>query len=104
MTPCKWPYVPLHAISSLILTVIDCGCLQIGNGSVTVDSTTVNSVATYHCNTGYDLVGTETRTCMASGMWSGIKPTCSKGVHKHNILLFSLLNLSFTQAMILVGV
>ena len=27
---------------------------------------------------------------MASGMWSGIEPTCSKGVHKHHILLFVL--------------
>ena len=48
-----------------------------------MDSTTVNSVATYYCNTGYDLVGTETRTCMASGMWSGIEPTCSKGILTH---------------------
>ena len=78
------PYVPLHANCHLIYL------LQIGNGSVLVDSTTFNSVATYHCNTGYDLVGTETRTCMTSGTWSGIEPTCSKGGRKHQNSLLIL--------------
>ena len=29
------------------------------------------------CNAGYDLIGTNTRTCLESGDWSGSPPTCS---------------------------
>ena len=58
----------------LILTAVDCGSLtDPGNGSVTL---TVGTTATYSCNTGYNLVGDSTRTCQATGKWSGSAPTC----------------------------
>ena len=40
--------------------------------------TIFNSVATYSCNDGYNLVdGDMMRTCLASGNWSGAAPTCT---------------------------
>ena len=61
----------------LILTV-DCGSLtNPANGSVNhTAGTTVGQTATYSCNTGYNLVGNSTRTCQATGNWSGSAPTC----------------------------
>ena len=62
----------------LILTAVDCGSLtDPGNGSVTLTvGTTSGQTATYSCNTGYNLVGDSTRTCQATGNWSGSAPTC----------------------------
>ena len=33
----------------------------------------------FTCNTGYELNGSDTRTCQSNGSWSGIKVTCRKG-------------------------
>ena len=65
----------------LLLLVVDCGCPQVNtNGTVSVYSTTHQSVANYSCIAGYTLMGTEKRTCQINGLWSGSIPTCSKGM------------------------
>ena len=46
------------------------------NGRVDYE-TQVGSSATYTCNTGYQLIGTSTRTCQSDGTWSGSDPTCT---------------------------
>ena len=68
----------------LILTV-DCGNLtDPTNGRVDYTAgTTVGQIATYSCNTGYNLVGDRNRTCQATGDWSGSEPTC-EGVYVNN--------------------
>ena len=73
----------------LILTV-DCGTLtDPTNGQVDhTAGTTVGQNATYSCNTGYNLVGDSTRTCQATGNWSGSVPTC-QGVLLHSVCLWS---------------
>ena len=67
----------LHACKFLS-TVPDCGSLtDPANGQVDLTSgTTFGQTATYSCNTGYNLVGDSTRTCQATGVWSGSAPTC----------------------------
>ena len=61
----------------MFVTVVDCGSLtDPANGAVSLTNTTYNSVATYSCNNGYNLVGDTTRTCQASGSWSETAPTC----------------------------
>ena len=45
-------------------------------GSVSLTGTGFGSVATYVCDAGYILAGSLTRTCQASGEWSGEEPTC----------------------------
>ena len=59
-------------------TVVDCETLNNpANGQVShPDGTTFTQTATYSCDTGYNLMGDNTRTCQADGMWSGNQPTC----------------------------
>ena len=68
-----------HAIF-LILTVVDCGTLNNPtNGEVNhTAGTTFRQTAIYSCNTGYNLVGSSTRTCQVTGVWSGSAPTCER--------------------------
>ena len=64
-------YLILHS------TAVDCGTLtNPSNGQVNTTGTTLGQTATYSCNPGYNLVGGSTRTCQATGSWSGSVPTC----------------------------
>ena len=33
----------------------------------------------FTCNTGYELTGSNTRTCQSDGSWSGSDDVCSRG-------------------------
>ena len=57
---------------------MDCGSLpDPANGAVShAAGTAFGQTATYSCNTDYNLVGDNTRTCQATGEWSGSAPTC----------------------------
>ena len=57
---------------------MDCGSLpDPANGRVDhTAGTSLGQTAIYSCNTGYNLVGDSTRTCQATGNWSGSAPTC----------------------------
>ena len=60
------------------LTVVDCGGLEDPkDGEVIVSTTNYASVASYSCNTGYNLTGDNSRTCLNSSEWSGSQPNCS---------------------------
>ena len=66
---------------------MDCGNLNgPANGSVNASRTTFRQTATYSCNTGYNLVGDSTRTCQATGVWSGSAPTCQGVLLKSNLI------------------
>ena len=61
----------------MIVEVIDCGSLDDPtNGQVSLDETTVGSIATYTCDPGFMLIGNMERTCQENGEWSGNEPTC----------------------------
>ena len=83
----------------LLLTVVDCGSLtDPANGSVNHTAGTIfRQNATYSCNTGYNLVGDSTRTCQATGNWSGSAPTCQ------GMLLHSVCFMSIHEVMALIG-
>ena len=74
----------------LISTGVDCGTLpDPADGQVNhTAGTTFGQTATYSCNTGYSLVGDGTRTCQATGNWSGSTPTCP-GMLLHSVYLWS---------------
>ena len=59
-------------------TAVDCGSLtNPTNGAVDKSSgTTFMMTATYTCNTGYTLIGANTRTCGGDGQWTPDAPTC----------------------------
>ena len=55
----------------------DCGDLpSISNGNKDISGTTVGSRATFSCNSGYRLEGSQTRICQASARWSGTQASC----------------------------
>lgn len=46
------------------------------NGAVSVPSYSVGGIASYECNAGYGLDGSQSRTCESDQTWSGVQPTC----------------------------
>lgn len=61
-----------------VCQVVDCGSLQAPlNGKVQFTDTTLGATATYSCNQGYLLVGTQQRNCKSQGMWTGDAPSCA---------------------------
>ena len=71
--------ITLHTWSIyLLLTAVNCGTLDNpANGQVNHNAgTTFGQTATYHCNTGYNLIGDSSRTCQSTGVWCGSEPTC----------------------------
>lgn len=49
---------------------------QISNGQLNVSSYSENSIATYQCNSGYKLIGNDTRQCLLGGKWTNQEPFC----------------------------
>ena len=74
--------IDLHDVFFSLATGLDCGPLtDPANGQVDdTAGTGLGQIATYSCDTGYNLVGDSTRTCQARGNWSGNAPTC-QGVY-----------------------
>ena len=79
--------------------LVDCGSLSDpANGSVTIlGGTTFESVATFSCDEGFVLSSTATGTCLSSGRWSFMAPTCEPdpecipfGKFGHCVLLWYL--------------
>ena len=69
---------PVTQACILSLTAVDCGSLtNPANGQVShTAGTKFGEIAIYSCEPGYNLVGDSTRTCQATGEWSGSEPTC----------------------------
>ena len=55
---------------------------SLSNGMVTYstsdDPPPVGTVATYSCDTGYELSGAMTRNCVAVSGWSATLPVCNR--------------------------
>ena len=75
--------IHLYLLLSLsFLAAILCPSLPaIEYGRVIVAGNKVGYVARYVCKAGFELIGSSTRTCQASGQWSGKQPEC-KGQYK----------------------
>ena len=60
--------------------VVDCGSLPNPlNGRVDTSSGTVfERIATYRCDTGYNLAGPMTRSCGSGGSWTSNEPVCQR--------------------------
>lgn len=57
--------------------VISCGDLPVPpNGNRIGTLTIYGATAIFSCNTGYTLVGSRVRECMANGLWSGLEVKC----------------------------
>ena len=62
---------------STIVTAVTCGDPGTpANGSTTVTTQTVGSIATHDCNEGFTLDGVRQRECLQNGSWSDSLPIC----------------------------
>ena len=66
-------------------TVANCPALSITNGVVTHPTMTLGAVATYSCDTGFQLTGNSNRTCQADSTWTATDPTCEGALLRMNI-------------------
>ena len=68
--------------------MVSCSSLNDPNNGVIDCSLGVDEVPSYEdtcsftCNTGYELTGSDTRTCQSDGSWSGNDVMCSRGMYK----------------------
>ena len=80
----KWKLIPqiFHFIFSL--HPVTCGVLGLSNGGVSYNKQQVNggypvgTKASFGCDNGYNLAGSSSRTCQASGNWNHATPTCNQ--------------------------
>ena len=47
-----------------------------GTVATSTGDNSIGAIATYSCDTGYELVGSETRECLVSGQWTSSMPYC----------------------------
>ena len=80
----KTPFNLLPAITCPALLFPNNGSIDFGGASPNENSTfAFNTVATYNCDTGFSLVGDQTRMCTGdgnstAGVFAGSTPTCIK--------------------------
>ena len=59
------------------ISVVSCGSLSTpSNGAKLGSGVTYGSVVTFRCNSGYDIEGSDSRTCQADGSWNGNNTLC----------------------------
>ena len=65
--------VPCTSLSDPNNGVISC---SLGND----EAPSYEDTCSFTCNTGYELTGSDTRTCQSDGSWSGSDDVCGRGV------------------------
>ena len=71
----------------LILTIVNCSMLNSPVNGMINCSLGDDGVPSYEdtcsftCNTGYELTGSDTRTCESNGSWSNADLMCNRGIH-----------------------
>ena len=64
-----------------IITVVQCPTLTApDDGMVFCTGDDVGDTCTITCDDGFELSGSETRTCQSDGTWSETDTTCSAGL------------------------
>ena len=73
--------------STVVIIIVGCPLLTHPNGGEIFCSLGDDGVPSYEdtcsftCNTGYELTGSNTRTCQSDGSWSGTDGVCSRGMY-----------------------
>ncbi|KAK4312837.1 hypothetical protein Pmani_015773 [Petrolisthes manimaculis] len=70
--------VCLHTNHFFNYSDVTCDPISVNDPNIQVegDSYDLASVITFTCNEGYDLLGSDTLTCLPSGVWSSPTPQC----------------------------
>jgi len=63
------------------------------NGTITCSvgddgNPSYEDTCSFTCNTGYELTGSDTRTCQSDGNWSGSDDVCRQGTVYNNAVYF----------------
>lgn len=61
-----------------------------GHGSRGESNFRIKSMVQFSCELGYNLHGTEERTCLANGSWTGRQPECKGNSHLFICKIFIL--------------
>ena len=64
-------------VNCLLLSNVENGYNNCSLGDDGVSS--YEDTCSFTCNTGYELTGSDTRTCQSDGNWSGSDVTCRRG-------------------------
>ena len=83
----------MHIISvpCLVLTNPNNGAITCSLGDDGVPS--YEDTCSFTCNTGYELTGSDTRTCQSDESWSGSDDVCRRCEHFTYIILYITVNL-----------
>ena len=65
--------------------VIDC---SLGNDGIP----SYEHTCSVTCNTGYELTGSDTRTCQSDGSWNGTNAVCRRGKQPQSVVLCIIIN------------
>ena len=64
-------------VQCMNLTQLNNGMMNCSLGDDRVPS--YADTCNFTCNTGYELTGSDSRTCQSTGNWSGSETNCSRG-------------------------
>ena len=64
---------------------VTCSLLNVPNGVINCSLgddgvPSYKDTCSFTCNTGYELTGSDTRTCLSDGSWSGSDDVCRGGI------------------------
>lgn len=67
-------------ITNTLFNIPDCGSLvSPSGGSMAITGTYYLDVATFSCDAGFELVGSQQLVCQYGGSWDGSHPICTSG-------------------------
>ena len=89
----------LYLVSCSELTNPDNGVINCSLGDDGVPF--YEDTCSFTCNTGYELTGSDTRTCHINGSWSGSDAACQRGEY-HRLMHYSYIVCEFKPGMHLV--
>ena len=68
-----------YVVQCSTLTDPDNGMISCSLGDDGVPS--YEDTCSFTCNTGYELTGSDTRTCQSDGSWNGSDDVCRRGIY-----------------------
>ena len=84
---------------------VDCGILDVNNGSLVTNSTVVGSRGTVRCDVLFQFFGTnDTADCQSSGTWAGLNGSCLQVEWINQVLLLLLLFFFFFFIIIIIPI
>ena len=91
----SFPEHHVLGISSRFLSILTALCpdqSNPANGVVSQSGNSEGDTATYTCNDGYELVGSETLNCQSDGNWDDVPPVCRR---EFQLFIFKVIFNSF---------